>query len=473
MKKRFLTLLAGIVLILSLGTTFVIYHIEQAIYSLDHLVERYEKDRKCTQILMAIKKVQQDILLHHSYSKEETVAIGERLELFSRKRGSCVTCHHPEPIEGRIRVFSNSSKAFQTMVVGVFERSVDNDHQVQDLQAFAMGQELSEQAQALFQRSAQQLASETSVARSLTVESKVMLYVITCLGLGFVVFISFMLIRSFTRPLQSLLTATGKIKQGDFDYRVSGLKYEFGELADSFNTMSASLKKQMVQLQESEQLAACGKIATSLVHEVRNPLAGIKAAMEVLSAESTIAEEDRKILRQVVTEVHRIEGLFTNMLDFARPKPPRFTEVDIREVVQRALLFIPALTNKEVGLEWDVEQDVPRIQADPNQLHQVFLNLFLNGTAAMGEGGVLNITVSVQADTFVEIAVSDTGGGIDEAALDDIFKPFFTTKPKGSGLGLATCKTLIGLHHGTITAANRPEAGAIFRVRLPIHGGGQ
>lgn len=473
MKKRFLTLLAGIVLILSLGTTFVIYHIEQAIYSLDHLVERYEKDRKCTQVLMAIKKVQQDILLHHSYTEEETLAITDRLEQFSLKRGSCVTCHHPEPIEGRIRVFSNSSKAFQTMVVGVFGRPVDNNHQGQDLQAFAMGQELGEQGQSLFQRSAQQLASETSVARSLTVESKVMLYVITCLGLAFVVFISFMLIRSFTKPLQSLLTATGKIKQGDFDYRVSGLKYEFGELADSFNTMSASLKNQMVQLQESEQLAACGKIATSLVHEVRNPLAGIKAAMEVLSAESTIAEEDRKILRQVVTEVHRIEGLFTNMLDFARPKPPHFTEVDVREVVQQALLFIPALTNKEVGLDWDVEQEVPSIQADANQLHQVFLNLFLNGTAAMADGGVLSIAVSVQADTFVEIAVSDTGGGIDEAALDDIFKPFFTTKPKGSGLGLATCKTLIGLHHGTITAANRPEGGAVLRVRLPIYGGGQ
>jgi methyl-accepting chemotaxis protein len=269
MKKRFLTLLAGIVLILSLGTTFVIYHIEQAIYSLDHLVERYEKDRKCTQILMAIKKVQQDILLHHSYSTEETLAIADHLEQFSHKRGSCVTCHHPEPIEGRIRVFSNSSKAFQTVVSGVFERPVNNNHQGQDLQAFAMGQELGEQAQALFQKSAQELAVETSVARSLTVESKVMLYVITCLGLAFVVFISFMLIRSFTKPLQSLLTATAKIKQGDFDYRVSGLKYEFGELADSFNTMSASLKKQMVQLQESEQLAACGKIATSLVHEVQ------------------------------------------------------------------------------------------------------------------------------------------------------------------------------------------------------------
>lgn len=471
MKKRFLSLLLGIVLILSLGTTFVIYHIDQAISSLDHLVERYEKERKCTQILIATKKVQQDILLHNSYSEEELSAIPARFSQFVHRRASCGTCHHPESIANKIRDFSEFGKEFEEVALAVFTHSGESGNHVLDVQAFTMGQKFAEQSQALFRLSAEQLVGETSVARSLTVESKVMLYIITCLGLVFVLFTSFMLIRSFTRPLQSLLTATARIKQGDLDYRVQGLKYEFGELADSFNLMSVSLKKQMVKLRESEQLAACGKIATSLVHEVRNPLAGIKAAMDVLAAESSIAKEDRQILSQVVIEVQRIEGLFTNMLDFARPQPPRYTEVDICEVLAQTLLFIPALTNKEVELDWQREHALPLIQADANQLHQVFLNLLLNATAAMAGGGVLSLDVAVAADgQALQVLVSDTGSGIDEEVLGKIFKPFFTTKPKGSGLGLATCRTLIGLHHGTITVANRAGGGAVFRIILPIQG---
>lgn len=303
-------------------------------------------------------------------------------------------------------------------------------------------------------------------------KSKWLLYVITCSGLVVVIFTAFLLIRSFTRPLHSLLTATKKIEQGDLDYRVKGLRYEFGELANAFNAMSASLKTQMLKLQRSEQLAACGKIATTLVHEVRNPLAGIKAAMEVLSGESTIAKEDREILFKVVWEVNRIEGLFTNMLDFARPKPPQFTSVSLKEVIDRALLFTPSVTTQKVKVSWDRENHVPLIQADPNQLYQVFLNLFLNAAAAMPGGGTISIVITTnKAAETVEVALSDTGGGIDEALLDDIFNPFFTTKPKGSGLGLATSKTLIGLHGGSIVASNSPQGGALFLIALPISAG--
>ncbi len=472
MKKRFLSLLAVIVLVLGLGTTFVILNIEQAISSLDDLVGRYEKDRKCVRVLMAIKKVQQDAILHHRYG---TIGVDEmqgRVAVLGRKTATCTTCHHPQPVADKVNDFSEKSAAFQKIMKEVFSRSGDPEHKTIDVKAFAMGQELYSQAQELFTKSSKQLALETQVARALAVKSKWLLYVITCSGLVVVVVTAFLLIRSFTRPLQSLLTATKKIEMGDLDYRVLGLQDEFGELANSFNAMSASLKTQMVKLQRSEQLAACGKIATSLVHEVRNPLAGIKAAMEVLSGESTIAKEDRDILFRVVWEVKRIEGLFTNMLDFARPKPPQFSTVSLKEVIDRALLFTPAITRQKVKVAWERENPVPLIQADPNQLYQVFLNLFLNAAAAMPEGGTLSIVITTnKAAEMVEVAISDTGKGIDEALLDDIFTPFFTTKPTGSGLGLATSKTLIDLHGGSIVASNRLDGGALFLIALPISAG--
>lgn len=473
MKKRFLTLLAIAIMVLVLGTTFVIVNIDQAISSLDNLVGRYEKDRKCTKVLMAIKKVQHDGILHHTLGEVGSEGMQVRVADLGRKATSCASCHHPEPVAEKVRDFSQKAQAFQDVMTEIFERIDDPDHRIMDIEAFAMGQELYIQAQDLFTKSSKQLAVETKVARSSAVKSKWLLYMITCSGLVVVISTTLLLIRSFTRPLQSLLTATKKIEQGDLDYRVKGLHHEFGALANAFNAMSDSLKTQMLQLQRSEQLAACGKIATTLVHEVRNPLAGIKAAMEVLSSESTISKEDREILFKVVWEVKRIEGLFTNMLDFARPNPPQFTQVSLKEILDRALLFTPAVTNQKVEVAWDRDIKVPTIQADPNQLYQVFLNLFLNAAAAMPQGGTLSIviTTSKGAET-VNIAVSDTGSGIDEALLDDIFNPFFTTKAKGSGLGLATSKTLIDLHHGSIVASNTPEGGALFFVSLPVFGGG-
>ncbi len=472
MKKRFLTLLAVAILVLVLGTTFVILNIDQSISSLDNLVGRYEKERKCTRVLMAIKKVQQDGILHHTYGELGAEAMKARVADLGKKTASCANCHHPAAVAEKVREFSQKAQAFQDVMTTIFKRIEDPDHKVLDVEAFAMGQELYIQAQDLFTKSSKQLAVETRDARASAVKSKWLLYIITCSGLVVVIATTLLLIRSFTRPLQSLLTATKKIEQGDLDYRIKGLQHEFGALANAFNAMSASLKTQMVQLQRSEQLAACGKIATTLVHEVRNPLAGIKAAMEVLSSESTISKEDREILFKVVWEVNRIEGLFTNMLDFARPKPPQLTQVSLKEIIDRALLFTPAVTNQKVEVVWERDAPVPTIQADPNQLYQVFLNLFLNAAAVMPQGGTLTIVITANKDEeTVNIAVSDTGSGIDEDLLGDIFSPFFTTKPKGSGLGLATCKTLIELHHGSITASNSPEGGALFMVSLPIFGG--
>ena len=233
MKKRFLALLAVIVLVLVTGTTFVILNIEQAISSLDDLVGRYEKDRKCVRVLSAIKNVQRDGILYHTYGEVGINEMQDRIAVLGQATASCANCHHPSPVADRIRAFSQKAAAFQGVMHEIFNRLDDPDHETIDVQAFALGQDLYSQAQELFTRSSKQLARETKGARSLAVKSKWLLYIITCSGMVVVILTSFLLIRSFTRPLQSLLTATKNIEQGNLDYRVLGLKYEFGELANS------------------------------------------------------------------------------------------------------------------------------------------------------------------------------------------------------------------------------------------------
>ena len=469
MKKHFLIIIAIFSFLLVIGAAVVIYNIDQAINNLDELVVRYQKERNCTKVLIAIKKVQQDGFLHHSYDGVDVVEMDKRIANMDQIVATCSSCHHPQPVAEKIKSFTTQAADFKQALTTIFNDTDNPLHKFVDLQAFAMGQDLYGHAQSLFKKSSKQLAAETQVVRAITVKSKGLIYFIVLSGLIIMIAVSFLLMRCFTKPLQSLLDATEKIQHGDLDSRVSGLKYEFGTLAASFNDMAASLQIQMRQLQRSEQLATCGKIATTLVHEVRNPLAGIKVAMEALAGESSVSQEDREVLRKVVREVNLIDSLLSNMLEFARPKPPQFTNVRLGDVIERALRFTPGVIKKEIRVNWDRAIQPPDIRTDPDQLNQVLLNLFINAEDAMPDGGTIFISVS-WTDKDVQLSVADNGPGIDQATLDEIFTPFFTTKAKGSGLGLATCRALVNLHHGRITGANRPEGGAIFTITLPISG---
>jgi signal transduction histidine kinase len=470
MKKKFLILISIFGLFLILGATVVIFNIDLAISNLDRLIERYQKDRKCTKILMAIKEVQQDGFLHHTYDDSDKAGMDKRITKMDEIVTSCSSCHHPAEVTEQLKTLTRKTTDFKLALTLILEDTNNPRHTHIDLQTYAMGHALYDYAQSLFKKTAKQLAADTQAARAITVKSKHLIYFIVLSGLVFMIITSLLLMRCFTKPLQYLLTATEKIQRGNLDFRVLGLKHEFGTLAASFNDMAASLQTQMEQLQRSEQLAACGKIATTLVHEVRNPLAGIKVAMAVLSGESSVSEEDRKILGKVVNEVNRIDNLLSNMLKFARPKPPQYSTVKINDVIEKALKFTPGVIKNKIQVDWDKSKQPPDITADPDQLYQVFLNLFINAEATLPKGGTIFISTSWN-DQNIQIDVADNGPGIAIGHFEEIFTPFFTTKAKCSGLGLATCRSLVNLLHGNITCANRHEGGACFTITLPLKGG--
>lgn len=151
MKKRFLTLLTLITLTLILGTTFVILNIEQAISSLDDLIGRYEKDRNCTRVLMEVKNVQHDGLLHRSDTDTGNEEMLNRIVDLGKTASSCTSCHHPQPVADKIRSFSQKGAAFKDAMEKVFTHSDDPDHDIMNVQAFVMGHELYDQGLALLQ----------------------------------------------------------------------------------------------------------------------------------------------------------------------------------------------------------------------------------------------------------------------------------------------------------------------------------
>ena len=286
------------------------------------------------------------------------------------------------------------------------------------------------------------------------------------LGFGF--------ISGLTRPVKVLVESTRKLKGGELDHRVPRLKDEFGELAEAFNDMAGSLKEQIQKMRRTEQMVVVGELAAGLAHEIKNPMAGIKVAMSVLSEEAYISPGDKSVLQKVVAEITQLEGLMKSFLNFAKPQKPLLEPVNVNLVLNTTLTFHlkhqagGSGESGKIRITKEFGELSPTL-ADPTQLQQVFLNLFLNALHAMPGGGELGVRTCLEEDgKTIRIEVSDTGSGIREDLIKKVFQPFFTTKPKGTGLGLAISRQMIEQHDGAIVVANRPGGGVLFTILLPV-----
>jgi len=225
----------------------------------------------------------------------------------------------------------------------------------------------------------------------------------------------------------------------------------------------------------AEHLATMGELAAGVAHEIRNPLAGIAGAIEIISKDFPKDHPDREVLEDLRQEVRRIEKVLNDLLAYARPKPPQFGRTDLKETVARTLQLARQQTGtKKVDFSIQIPATLPAFRMDAEQLHQVLLNLVLNGIQAIdGEGkvtiaAVVNTSEQVNRPDLVEISVSDTGEGIPPDLLEKIFRPFYTTKRGGTGLGLSLCRRIISQHGGTLTAESEAGKGSRFVIRLPL-----
>lgn len=229
-------------------------------------------------------------------------------------------------------------------------------------------------------------------------------------------------------------------------------------------------------LQRAEQMKMVGEWATALVHEIKNPLAGIKASVEVLLDELNISEEeDRAYIYRAIDEIKRIELLLKSLLNFAKPPKPQLMTIDLNDLLDKTIAFslkhpsILSDTAPQINVLRDFDDNLPETMADPMQLQQVFLNLLFNSIEAMPDGGTLGVKTFYDMENKTgQIEISDTGQGIDKDMIDKIFQPFFTTKRKGSGLGLAITRRLIEQHGGEIFVKSEPGKGTVFRIKLNV-----
>jgi len=242
------------------------------------------------------------------------------------------------------------------------------------------------------------------------------------------------------------------------------------------------------QMKERDRLAALGEMAAGLAHEIRNPLAAIQGAIQLLlppvgarGAEGPAREvgPEHEFLLIIADEVQRLNGVVTQFLDYSRPLRGTLAPGDVNEILRRTLALLQADVPANVKLALELAEGLPRVTCDPEQLRQVFLNLALNALQAMPEGGELTISTRLARDEvaiwrdaprrsdLVEIRFCDTGPGVSDEAREHIFVPFYTTKEKGTGLGLAICQRIVKNHGGTIGVQSAPGRGAEFVIALP------
>jgi len=363
-----------------------------------------------------------------------------------------------------------------------------------------------------------QISKKASIAALRTIkhiekDSRILLSVgVFCsliLGITAAVLISL----SISRPIEALKKATEILGEGHLDYEIPlKTRDEIGILANSFDKMARKLKESQerltqsnnylqakikeleyaqAQLIQSEKLASIGQMSATVAHGMRNPLANIRAVAQVSLRELSMDRVEgiprsdgrglEENLKDIISEVDRLERRISHLLDFTRPFPFNPFKENINSILNRlTFTFHKQLSERGIILETNLQNDLPEILLDPVQMEQILSEVISNSMDAMPTGGRLLIqseevlpepSGEPHGNTYIQLKFQDTGEGIPEEVLPKVFDPFFTTKIEGSGLGLAFARKVIERHGGRIWIESKPGQGTCVKIRLPVLAG--
>lgn len=291
-----------------------------------------------------------------------------------------------------------------------------------------------------------------------------------------------LLTRNVLRPIGRIIEMSNKVVTGDLPARVGvHAPGEMGLLCQAIDQMADAVVQREEALEQatrrqigqSEKLAAVGRMAAGIAHEINNPLTGLLTFVHLLQDEQGLSKKGREYLDVMFNETTRMREIVLGLLDFAHESSSEMKTLDLNEVIRQGLKLLRSQKGFEnIAIEEKLAESLPRVHGDANQLQQVLVNLYLNACEAMPGGGTLSISTS-ERDAGVSVAIADTGRGIKEEHLGKIFDPFFTTKPvgKGTGLGLSVSYGIVRQHGGTMDVHSEEGKGTTFTIVLPVAAG--
>jgi signal transduction histidine kinase len=297
------------------------------------------------------------------------------------------------------------------------------------------------------------------------------------------IILAILLEKRITDPIKALIRGVKRYAEGDLDFRIHIERYEeIALLAKEFNSMASSLLENQTKLRRVERLAAMSKFATLVSHEIRNPLNSMNINMKILKREidnpKGNAQKKQKYFKIISSEINRMDNLIKNFLMIARP--PRFDYVlnDMHDILEEVILLHSENSNQQnVCIKKEFQDGKTIANVDRDQMKQVFHNIIINALQAMPGGGDLKIQTHLKKmDTsldqnvrFIRIKFIDTGVGIPEDKINDIFEVYFTMKRTGTGLGLAIARQIIEGHFGSIDIKSKVGEGTTVTVSIPTN----
>jgi two-component system sensor histidine kinase PilS (NtrC family) len=237
------------------------------------------------------------------------------------------------------------------------------------------------------------------------------------------------------------------------------------------------IKRMEEQVRQADRLAAIGRLAAGLAHEIRNPIGSIRGSVELLGGSLDPKGDDRRLMDIVLRESDRLDAIIRDFLQFSRPPTLVRVPTDLGGMLDEILLMLSNQsrlqgTDAPVQIRRESSESTVKVDVDPSQMRQALWNLCLNGVEAMPQGGELRVGVRALTPAagrpHVEVTVEDTGVGITAAELTQVFEPFYTTKPQGTGLGLAIAHRIVEDHGGELRVQSEPYRGTRFTISLPV-----
>jgi two-component system sensor histidine kinase HydH len=260
---------------------------------------------------------------------------------------------------------------------------------------------------------------------------------------------------------------TVQVRSGD---ELSKLQQQVGVVVERLRRTGEELQAARQEVVRAERLAAIGGLAAGVAHELRNPLTSVKLLLQHAASRgdgNAVVAAPRMGL--ILDEIERMEATIQGLLDFSRPARPHRRLHDLRETLERAVNLVEGRAQKQnVVTELDLGLAPVMVDGDPQQLHQVFVNLLINGIEAMPGGGTLSVALSLNGQPgMLTVAIQDTGEGIPSDLMPRLFEPFATGKDRGTGLGLAVSRRIVEEHGGSVVVRSRSPRGTIFQITLP------
>ena len=310
-------------------------------------------------------------------------------------------------------------------------------------------------------------------------KSQLQAIIINLVAMGTLAFVIIRLFeRLINRPISKLKDKMKKAQEGDLDVPSSPFKSdEIGSLTKNFDDMIRKLKDANHKVEElyNEQivkaghLASIGELAAGLAHEIKNPIAGMKGALEIFIQRTDETDPKKEIFTEMLLQIEKINQVVQDLLIYAKPKEMEINQIDPNDCMHNAIkLAKPHINSKDIRFHFQPLETDRLAQMDCNKIQEVLLNLILNSIASIDKAGEISIELQEKNKNELEIIFTDNGKGIKKEHLSQVFQPFFTTKRRGTGLGLSICKNIIEAHNGSIEVTSVENERTTFYIRLPI-----